>query len=220
MKVENMIIGIISELLSDEEKKIELNVHDKLKDIGMDSLSFVRMIVKIEEKTGIEFPMEDMIMTERMDILQIIERVTNYITQIQEGMTVKKFVNTYVKYTAKKPILFILLIFVSVSLILYLTITTKTSVFQTYDARIKQGTILVDGVIASRTGQLYVYANREEQILPVVITETEHGDGITVFYTADSRSLEGLPKELKADIPVDEISLLERIFLRGGKGNE
>lgn len=132
----------------------------------------------------------------------------------------KKFVNTYVKYTAKKPILFILLIFVSVSLILYLTITTKTSVFQTYDARIKQDTILVDGVIASRTGQLYVYANREEQILPVVITETEHGDGTTIFYTADYRSLEGLPKELKADIPVDEISLLERIFLRGGKGNE
>lgn len=80
MKVENMIIRIISELLSDEEKKIELNVHDKLKDIGMDSLSFVRMIVKIEEKTGIEFPMEDMIMTEGMDILQIIECVTNYIT--------------------------------------------------------------------------------------------------------------------------------------------
>lgn len=132
----------------------------------------------------------------------------------------KKFINTYVKYTAKKPILFILLIFVSVSLILYLTITTKTSVFQTYDARIKQDTILVDGVIASRTGQLYAYANREEQILPVVITETEHGDGTTVFYAADPRSLEGLPKELKADIPVDEISLLERIFLRGGKGNE
>lgn len=80
MKVENMIIEIISELLSDEEKKIELNVHDKLKDIGMDSLSFVRMIVKIEKKTGIEFPMEDMIMTEGMDILHIIKCVTNYIT--------------------------------------------------------------------------------------------------------------------------------------------
>ncbi len=132
----------------------------------------------------------------------------------------KNFVNTYVKYTAKKPILFILLILVSVSLILYLTITTKTSVFRTCNARIEENKILIDGVVESKTGQIYVYANREEKIVPIAITETVQGNGSTVFYTADTKKLECLTQELKADIPVDEISLFERIFLRGGRSNE
>lgn len=132
----------------------------------------------------------------------------------------KKIENIYVKYTAKKPILFFLLVLVSVSLILFLTVTTKTNLFLTCDASIERDKIIVDGLMESCTGQLYVYDNREEQIYPVEINETVQDDGTTIFYIADAEALSGLPREVKADIPADEISLFERIFIRGGKSNE
>lgn len=131
-----------------------------------------------------------------------------------------KIANTYVKYTVKKPVLFFLLIFVSVGLILLLSITTKTNLFLTCDASIDRDKIIVDGLVESCTGQLYVYDNREERIYPVAISRTVQDGGTTIFYITDTEALVNLPREVKADIPADEISLFERIFIRGGKSNE
>lgn len=72
MGLEDTVKGLINGLFKREEKQIELSTNAKLKEIGLSSLDFVMLIVKIEEEFNIEYPDEALIMTNEMDINYIL----------------------------------------------------------------------------------------------------------------------------------------------------
>ena len=133
----------------------------------------------------------------------------------------KRFINTYVKYVVKKPILFFAMIGVFVFLILFVSLTTKTSLIQSYEGLIFGDTIVINAEINTVPENIYVYENRNEAVYLVNIKSMEHEDNSTVLIIGNNTELHGLPaaENIKIDIPVDEITLFERVFLKGGKVN-
>ena len=133
----------------------------------------------------------------------------------------KRFINTYVKYVAKKPILFFAMIGVFVFFILFVSLTTKTSLFQSYEGLILGDTIVINAEINTVPENIYVYENRNEAVFLLNIDGIEHEDNSTILFIDKSMELHGLTaaESIKIDIPVGEISLFERIFLKGGKVN-
>lgn len=63
-KYRDITIGIIDKIIDMPNAEEKIDTDTELKNIGMDSLSFVRIVVEIENQFGIEFP-ED-----RLDIAQ------------------------------------------------------------------------------------------------------------------------------------------------------
>ena len=133
----------------------------------------------------------------------------------------KRFINTYVKYVAKKPILFFVMIGVFMFFILFIALTTKTSLIQTYDGTITGNTIIVSAEIKTAPDKIYVYENRNEAVFLVSVTGVDRNDNSTVFYISDHKELSEVASAeiIKLDIPVGTISLFERVFLKGGKVN-
>ena len=133
----------------------------------------------------------------------------------------KRFINTYVKYVAKKPILFFSMIGVFIFFILFVSLTTKTSLIQSYEGLILGDTIVINAEINTVPENIYIYENRNEAVYLINIDSIEHEDNLTILSIGTIAELHGLSaaESIKIDIPVGEISLFERIFLKGGKVN-
>lgn len=133
----------------------------------------------------------------------------------------KKFINTYVKYTAKKPILFFAMILVGVLSIVILALTTKTIVIFTGDGVVDGYSIVVNGNIDTYTGFIYAYSDRNERMYSVEIFETIHEEEQTIFLLKGNDEYISTmnQKEIKIDIPIREMTIFERVFLKGGKVN-
>lgn len=131
------------------------------------------------------------------------------------------FINTYVKYTAKKPILFIAMIFIGVFSIIILSLSTKTSVVLTSDGVVDDRSIVVFGKMDSHTGFIYAYNDRNDQVYSVEISETVYEEGETIFILkGDNEYIATMnQQEIKVDIPIREMTIFERVFLKGGKVN-
>ena len=133
----------------------------------------------------------------------------------------KRFINAYVKYVAKKPILFFAMIGIFVFSILYVSLTTKTSLIQTYDGTMIENSIVVNAEIKTAPDKIYVYENRNEAVFRVSVTNIDHNNRTTTFFLNDGTELSKISEAemIKIDIPIGEISLFERIFLKGSKVN-
>lgn len=133
----------------------------------------------------------------------------------------KKFINAYVKYTAKKPILFFAMIFIGVFSILILSFSTKTSIVFTSDGVVNDHSIMVSGKVDSYTGFIYAYNDRNDQVYSVEISETVHAGEQTIFLLkGDNEYITAMnQQEIKVDIPMREMTIFERVFLKGGKVN-
>lgn len=131
------------------------------------------------------------------------------------------FINTYVKYTTKKPILFFAMIFIGVISIIILSLSTKTSVVLTSDGVVNDRSIVVSGKMDSYTGFIYAYNDRNDQVYSVEIFETVHIGEQTVFLLkGDNEYITTMnQREIKVDIPMREMTIFERVFLKGGKIN-
>lgn len=133
----------------------------------------------------------------------------------------KRFIKFYIKYTTKIPILFFSVILFGVMTIVSLSLLTKTSVIISSDCVINNCSIIVDGKIESHTGFIYVYSDRNEQIYSVEVYETNYENNKTIFLVKGNHEFisDMNKKEIKVDIPIREITILERVFLKGGKIN-
>ena len=134
----------------------------------------------------------------------------------------KRFINTYIKYTAKKPILFFLMIGVFLFFIFFISLTTKTSVIKSYDATIAGNTIVINAEIDSAPDKIYVYVNRNEAVFLINVKSINRTNNKTVLIIDNEVELHELfsVENITIDVPVSEITLFERVFLRGGKVNE
>ncbi len=130
----------------------------------------------------------------------------------------KKRANLFVKLTAKSPLLFLLLIFISIVFLFGVTLTTKVDVIETYNAKVENNKIYVQNVTDLPENEVYIYENRNEAVYKV-ITEPE-------MFSQENNSLEiplnklgFIPQSdsVKIDISIQKITLFRRVFLQGGK---
>ena len=130
----------------------------------------------------------------------------------------KKRANLFVKLTAKSPLLFLLLIFISIVFLFGVTLTTKVDVIETYNAKVENNKICVQNVTDLPENEVYIYENRNEAVYKV-ITEPE-------MFSQENNSLEiplnklGVNPQsdsVKIDISIQKITLFRRVFLQGGK---
>lgn len=130
----------------------------------------------------------------------------------------KKRANLFVKLTAKSPLLFLLLIFISIIFLFGVTLTTKVDVIETYNAKVENNKICVQNVTDLPENEVYIYENRNEAVYKV-ITEPE-------MFSQENNSLEiplnklgFIPQSdsVKIDISIQKITLFRRVFLQGGK---
>lgn len=130
----------------------------------------------------------------------------------------KKRANLFVKLTAKSPLLFLLLIFISIVFLFGVTLTTKVDVIETYNAKVENNKICVQNVTDLPENEIYIYENRNEAVYKV-ITEPE-------MFSQENNSLEiplnklgFIPQSdsVKIDISIQKITLFRRVFLQGGK---
>lgn len=75
MDIREQIIKIMTEILQDENIKIDLNSEDEWNHLNMNSIKFVRLIVEIEKKFDIEFEDEFLDYNEFSSIAQLCEYV-------------------------------------------------------------------------------------------------------------------------------------------------
>lgn len=80
MDISKLILKIIREIKEDENIQIDSN----LRDIGINSIQFIQIMVNIETEIGIEFPDEFLIFAENVTANTFAEIVTNTIENHQE----------------------------------------------------------------------------------------------------------------------------------------
>jgi len=134
----------------------------------------------------------------------------------------RRFINTYIKYTAKKPILFFMMIGTFLFSILFISLTTKTNLVKSYSGTMVGNSIIIDTEIKTIPYKIYAYSNKNEAVYMINIRNVERQNNKTVLFIGNYTELPDLisAHNIYIDIPQNEISLFERVFLRGSKIND
>lgn len=75
-----MIENEIRQIVIENIEKLEINAETNFQDIGMSSISFLTIIVKIEEKFKIEFPNEKLLISKAGTIKNLCDIVTTILS--------------------------------------------------------------------------------------------------------------------------------------------
>jgi hypothetical protein len=131
----------------------------------------------------------------------------------------KLFSRLYVKYLIKTPLLFYLFFSIGAILFVYMTISVRIDVMKTYDASYKDGVITIAANENIITEKIFVYSNRNEKIYGVHIDKVVNEEDRMYIYVAQGDdAFEKLLDDIKVDMVIGKQSLLERIFVKAGKG--
>ena len=126
-----------------------------------------------------------------------------------------KFSRLYVKYIIKTPVVFNLFLLTGVLLFLYFSLNLKLDVIQNTDADIENNRVTVEGKYTAQSDMLYLYNDRNEKVYKYRIEQIDYEKNQTVFVVNNS---DGLSGKIQAEIVIGSQTLLERIFIRAGKG--
>lgn len=130
----------------------------------------------------------------------------------------KRTANLYVKMTAKSPVLFLVLIFLSVIIILYITLSTEVDVIQTYDVRLEDNKITVPETMHYKPEKIYIYENRNNAIYSIPVESKDIAyDDTSIIILIKQNPFENELTDVKVDIPIKKVTLFKRVFLQGGK---
>jgi len=134
----------------------------------------------------------------------------------------RRFINTYIKYTAKKPILFFTMIGVFLFSILFISLTTKTNIVKSFSGTMVGNSVIIETEININPYRIYAYVNRNEAVYMIDVNNIKLQNNKTVLLIGNYMELPELisAKNIYIDIPFNEISLFERVFLRGSKIND
>ena len=130
----------------------------------------------------------------------------------------KKYANLYVKMTAKSPLLFLLLILISIIFLFGVTLTTKVDVIETYKVKVENNKICIQNVSNITLNEVYVYENRNEAVYKVKIEpEMVRQENNSLEISVNQLGFIPQSDSVNIDIPIREITLFRRVFLQGGK---
>lgn len=128
----------------------------------------------------------------------------------------------YMKYTIKKPILFLCVAFIGVALFLYMTLKIQVPVNETFKgkavfARNNEVTITLNKKLSSnKVRKIYMYVNKNVKIY--VVNDFKIKD--CKIYIVNTRPFFSVIKKhsnITLDIEQKNISLFKKIFVKGGK---
>jgi len=130
----------------------------------------------------------------------------------------KKYANLYVKATAKSPLLFLILILISIVFLFGVTLTTKVDVIETYNVKVENNKICIQDVNGFTLHEVYVYENRNEAVYKVIIEpEMVREEDNSLEISVNELGFTPQSGSVNIDIPVRKITLFRRVFLQGGK---
>ena len=130
----------------------------------------------------------------------------------------KKYANLYVKMTAKSPLLFLVLILISIIFLFGVTLTTKVDVIETYKVKVENNKICIQNVNDITRNEVYVYENRNEAVYKVKIEpEMVRQENNSLEISVNELGFIPQSDSVNIDIPIREITLFRRVFLQGGK---
>ena len=130
----------------------------------------------------------------------------------------KKYANLYVKMTAKSPILFLLLILISIIFLFGVTLTTKVDVIETFKVKVENNKICIQNVSNITLNEIYVYENRNEAVYKVKIEpEMVRQENNSLEISVNQLGFIPQSDSVNIDIPIREITLFRRVFIQGGK---
>ena len=130
----------------------------------------------------------------------------------------KKYANLYVKWTAKNPLLFLILILVSIIFLFGVTLTTEVDVIETYKVKIENNKICIQGINDISLNEVYVYENRNEAVYKVIIApEMVRQERDSLEISVDELGFIPQSDSVSIDIPIGKITLFRRVFILGGK---
>ena len=129
----------------------------------------------------------------------------------------------YTQLLTGSPWFFITYILIGIMLFLFLTLTTRVEVIKSYLVEIShdqsQIVLLIKySKVSANKG--YIYSNKNEAIYPVAIKRVEDIRGAVALYL-DNEGQELInslsAQDIYIDLPVENETLLYRIFMKGGK---
>ena len=128
----------------------------------------------------------------------------------------------YVRLVTKKPYFFLLYIIFGFTLILLITLHTKIDVVEIYTAEVQsvEGTIHLsfqEQINPSNSDIIYLYAVKNEDVYPVKCKPEFDFFDFDENSTVRDFLLSHIGGVITVEIPVRKISLLEHIFVKGGK---
>ncbi len=130
----------------------------------------------------------------------------------------KKYANLFVKMTAKSPLLFLLLILLSVLFLFGVTLTTKVDVIKTYNVKIENDKICIQNASDFMPDEVYVYENRNEAVYKIKIEpEMLSRENNSLEISVNQLSFIPQSDYVYIDIPIQKITLFRRVFIQGGK---
>lgn len=130
----------------------------------------------------------------------------------------KKYANLYVKMTAKSPLLFLILILISIIFLFYVTLTTKVDVIETYKVQVENDIICIQNINDITFNEVYIYENRNEAVYKVIIEPEmirQENNSLEISVNELGFTLES--DSVNVDIPIRKVTLFRRVFLQGGK---
>ena len=78
MGIEETVKKIVIELLKIDENETSLHSDTNLQNVGMDSITFISLVVEIEETFDIEYPDDKLLIIESGTLKQIVTVIDDY----------------------------------------------------------------------------------------------------------------------------------------------
>lgn len=130
----------------------------------------------------------------------------------------KKYANLYVKMTAKSPLLFLLLILISIIFLMGVTLMTTVDVIKIYNVKVENNKICVQDIGDIVPDEVYVYENRNEAVYKVMIKpEMVSQENNSLEISVNDLGFIPQADYVNIDVPLRKITLFRRVFLQGGK---
>ncbi|GHV12991.1 hypothetical protein FACS1894219_07000 [Clostridia bacterium] len=128
-----------------------------------------------------------------------------------------KFQQWYVKYLVKNPALFYAFLGVFIAVFLIMSLNLKLDVISSYPAEIEGNSVGIQGDNPPplSSDRLYFYTDRNERIYKANVKSSAVQDGQLLIKLDESGGISG---EVTVDFIVGTQTLLERIFVKAGRG--
>jgi len=146
----------------------------------------------------------------------------------------------YTRLITGSPVLFLAFVFFGLSLFLFLALTTKLDVINTFTAVVRTGdyetmlyiqeaeasdiaeTANITETVNITKGEAFIYLDKSKAVYPVLIQHVEKSNAnLALHFNSDGQKMiQALSSHsLFIDIPQGKETLLHRIFVKGGKGH-
>lgn len=125
-----------------------------------------------------------------------------------------------IKFFVKSPILFYLFMLCFITLFFYLSSSLQLDIRKTFSGVIDDGVLIIQSTekICKTDDTIYIYKNKNQKVIKANIIDESFQNG-SMFYSVDVSESKKLTGVISVDIIVGKQTLLEKIFIKAGAGD-